>query len=96
MDFTLSKEHEMARTSVPEISLKKKLSLLHRKLTRQSISRERPLRKWLRTASWEFRFRRNTADRAAIRSDICNVRRGAVQGMRYHRRYRIRTYLSLL
>ena len=53
------------------ISLKKKLSLSLRKLTRQSISRERPLKKWLRTVSWEFRFRRNTADRAATRYAMC-------------------------
>ena len=65
MDFTLSKEHEMARQLFKEFA-ENEVNLLRRKLTRPKPSPERPLRRWLSTASWEFPFPRSTADRAVI------------------------------
>ena len=66
MDFTLSKEHEMARKLFHDFAENEVKPLWHRKLTRQRDSRRKPLKRWQKLV-WASRFRRSMADRAVIR-----------------------------
>lgn len=65
MDFTLSKEHEMARTLFREFAEKEVKPLAQEVDETEEFPRE-TVEKWLSLASLESRFRRNTADRDAI------------------------------
>ncbi len=65
MDFTLTKEHEMARQLFKEFA-ENEVKPLAQEVDETETFPEKPLRRWLSTASWEFPFPRSTADRAVI------------------------------
>ena len=62
MDFTLDKKHLMARQLFKDFAEKEV-----RRLMRRSASPVRRWRRWRRPDLWASRFRRNMADRDAIR-----------------------------
>ncbi len=66
MDFTLSKEHEMARTLFRDFAEKEVKPLAQEVDETEDFPQSEPLRRWRSWASLVFRFRRSTADRAAI------------------------------
>ena len=64
MDFTLSKEHEMARQLFKEFAENEVKPLAQEVDETETFPRETVEK--LSTASWEFPFPRSTADRAVI------------------------------
>lgn len=65
MDFTLSKEHEMARALFREFA-EKEVKPLAIEVDETEVFPRETVEKWQKQASWVFLYQRNTADRAAI------------------------------
>ena len=65
MDFTLSKEHEMARTLFKEFAEKEVKPLAIEVDETEEFPRA-TVEKWRRLVSWVFLFLRSTADRAVM------------------------------
>ena len=93
MDFTLSKEHEMARTLFHDFAEKEVKPLAQEVDETEHFPRE-TVEKMAKNGFLGIPVPKEYGGQGC--DLLCNVRRGAVQGMRYHRRYRFRTYLSLL
>ena len=66
MDFTLSKEHEMARKLFHDFA-ETEVKPLAQEVDETEHSRQAQLRRCRSLALWEFRFRRSTAARAVTR-----------------------------
>ena len=94
MDFTLSKEHEMARTLFHDFAEKEVKPLAQEVDETEHFPRE-TVEKMAKNGFLGIPVAegiRRTGLRPAL---LCNVRRGAVQGLRYHRRYRVRAHISV-
>ena len=94
MDFTLSKEHEMARTLFREFA-EKEVKPLAQEVDETEEFPRATVEKMAKLVSGNSGSEgiRRTGLRS---SDLRYVRGRAFQGMRHHRCYRIRPYISVL
>ena len=67
MDFTLGKEHEMARTLFHDFAEKEVKPLAQEVDEEERFPDRNRKRRWLKTVSLVFRYRRSMVDRAVIR-----------------------------